>query len=114
MTASPSGHALAQAQFDEIDQDDRVSNDDAAAGHEADHAGGAEEGAHQAVGRQDADERERDGDHDDGRGDEAAEPADHQHIDQHQAGGEGAAEIAEHLDGDVPLAIPFQGGFVRR
>ena len=60
-----------------------------------------------AVRRQDADQRERNGHHDDERREEGAEPADHQHVDQDQTRGEGRAEVAEDLDGDVPFAVPF-------
>jgi hypothetical protein len=45
------------------------------------------------------------------RREERTEPTDHQHIDEHEHGGEGQAEIAEDLDGDVPFAIPFHGWF---
>jgi hypothetical protein len=65
-----------------------------------------------AVRRQDADQRERNRHHHDQRREERAEPADHQHVDQDQHRGEGQAEIAEDLDGDVPFAIPFHRGLL--
>ena len=83
-----------------------------APGHEADHRGGREERAHQPVRRQDAHQRERDRGHDDQRGQERAEPADHQNEDQHQHGGKGRAEVAEDFDGDVPFAVPLDGRLI--
>ncbi len=64
----------------------------------------------QRVGRQDADERERDGDQDHERHREALEPADHEDVDEQEHRGEGEAEVAEHLERDVPLAVPLEGG----
>ena len=57
--------------------------------------------------RQDADQRERNRQHDRQRRDERLEPADDQDVDQHQHRRERDAEIAEHLVGDVPLAVPL-------
>ena len=101
-------HAFSETLLDEIDEDDRIAHHDSGAGHEADHRGGRKKGAEQAVRGQDADEREWNRDHHDERREEAAEPADHQHVDQHEHGGEGGAEVAEDFDRDVPFAIPFQ------
>ena len=67
-----------------------------------------------AVRRQDADQRERNRHHDDQRREERPEPADHQHVDQHQHGGEGRAQVAEDFDGDVPFAVPFHRRARRR
>jgi hypothetical protein len=39
------------------------------------------------------------------------EPADHEHVDQDTHGAEGEAEVAEDLEGDLPLAVPLDGGF---
>ena len=100
-------HAVADAQLDEVDQDDRVPHHDPGAGNEADHRGGGEERAERGVRRQDADQRERDRQHDRHRARERLEPADHQDVDQHDHGRERDAEIAEHLVGDVPLAVPL-------
>ena len=47
------------------------------------------------------------GSHDDERHREALEPADHQDVDQYEHRGEGEAEVAEDLVGDVPLAVPL-------
>jgi hypothetical protein len=55
-TASRQRQALRAAQLDEINQDDRVADNDAGPGHEADHRGGGEERAEQGVRRQDADQ----------------------------------------------------------
>ena len=47
------------------------------------------------------------GGHDHERRHERLEPADDQHIDQHQHRGEGEAEVAKDFVGDVPLAVPL-------
>ena len=60
---------------------------------------------------QDADQRERDRRHHDHRREEGAEPADHQHVNQHKHGGESGAEITKDFDRDLPFAIPFQRRF---
>ena len=52
----------------------------------------------QAVRGQNADQRKRNRHHDDERRRERAEPADHQHVDQHEHDREGDAEVAEHLE----------------
>ena len=107
-TASSSGIPSLHPQLDEVDQDDRVANDDAGAGDEADHRRRGEERAEHRVRRQDA-RRARTGSASMmvSGVDERLEPADDQDVDEHQHGGERDAEIAEHLVGDVPLAIPL-------
>ena len=60
-----------------------------------------------SVRRQDADQRERNRRHHNQRREKGPEPADHQNVNQHQHRGERHAEIAEHFDGDVPFAVPF-------
>ncbi len=106
-TACSSGNALEQPQFDEVHQDDRIAHDDARTGDEADHRRGREERAHRRVRRQDADQRERNGGHDQQGRLERLEPADHQQIDQQEHGREREAEVAEHFDRELPLAVPL-------
>ena len=100
-------HAFGEALFDEVNEDDRVANDDACASHEANHGGGGEKRAEQAMCGKDADERKWNRHHDDERREETAKPADHQNKDQDQHRGESGSEVAEDFDGDVPFAIPF-------
>ena len=61
------------------------------------------------MGGQDTHEGQRNRRHDNQRRLEALEPADHQHVDQHENRGKGQAQIAKYFDGDVPLPIPPHG-----
>src|ERR1035441_2504814 len=107
-------HTLLQTQLHKIHQDDGVSDDNPRAGDEADHRGGGEKGVHHAVRRQNSHQRERNRRHDDERRDERLEPSHHQRINQDEHRREREPQIAEHLVGDVPFAIPFHGVVTRR
>jgi hypothetical protein len=61
------------------------------------------------VGRQNADEGERNRRHDDGRRDERAEPAHDEHIDQDQDHREGESKVTKDFHRDMPLPIPLHG-----
>ena len=63
----------------------------------------------QAVGGQDADQREGNRRHDDEWRHERLEPADDQAIYEDEDGGERDAEVAKDLVSDVPFAVPLQG-----
>ncbi len=107
-TASDSRRAAGPGQLDEVHQQDRVADDDPGERDHPDHRGGGEEGAAEPVGRKDPGQGERDRRHDDQRDQVGLEPGDHQQVDQHQHRGERDAEIAEHLVGDPPLAVPVE------
>ncbi len=57
--------------------------------------------------RQNTDQGEGDRCHHHQRREVVAEPADHQHVDQHHNNAEGQPQVTEDLEGDVPLAIPL-------
>ena len=102
---------MAEAELDEIHQDDGVTHHDTGAGHKADHGGGREKGVQPPVSGQDTDQSKGDDYHDHQRCHVILEPADHQHVDKNHDGTEGQAEVAEDLQGDMPLAAPFHGRF---
>ncbi len=101
-------HAFSQSQFDEVDQDDGVTND------EPDYRGCGEERTHKSMGGKDTHQRQRDRGHDDERGLEKLEPGHRQDIDQHQNRGECDAEILKHLQGDLSLPVPLHGELIGR
>ena len=68
-------HSLGAAQFDEVDKNDGIANNDAGPSNEADHRRCGKESPHQRVCGQNANQRERDRRRDDQRRDERPEPA---------------------------------------
>ena len=81
-----------------------------APGDEADHGGGGEERAEGQVPGQDADERERDRQQDGQGHGEGLEPADDEDGDEDEDDRESDPQVAEHLVGDLPFAVPFERG----
>ena len=64
------------------------------------------------MGRQDPDEGQGNGRHDDQGHREGLEPGHNQDIDEDQDGGEGDAQVPEDLPGDLPLSVPHQEGLL--
>ncbi len=64
------------------------------------------------MGRQNSNQAERNGDHNDQRSHEGFEPTDHQDVNQDEDGTKGQAQVAENLNRDMPLSVPFHGGLL--
>ena len=97
-------------QFDEINENDGISHHDPRSGHKTDHRGRREKSAQRPMRGQNADQRKRDRRHHHERGDVTLEPTHHEHRDQHQHGSKREAEVPKYLQGNMPLAVPFQRG----
>jgi hypothetical protein len=107
---------------DELDQDQRIAHHDAGQRDHADHRGGGEhhrvgrpghdalaELIHQPEAGHDADDRQRNGRHDDqGQGRRSRLQAQHEEN-GHQREGEREAHVAEHPHGDAPFAFAGPG-----
>ena len=104
--------------MDEVHQNDRVASDDARQGDHADHARGREvdrieESAHrlgaerveQPEAGHDAQDRQRDRQHDDHRDGKRPRLSHQQHVNGNHRRAEGQPEVAEHVQRDFPLAL---------
>ena len=94
---------------DEIDEEDRVADDNARERDEADHRRRGECGAEQPVSEHDADQGQRHRHQNDERQQERPELRHNQKVDAEDGHHEGRAHIAESHIGDFPLAVPEQG-----
>ena len=61
------------------------------------------------MGRDDTDEAQWYGRHDDKGQGKGPEPSHHEDIDDDKNGGESQSKVTEDLVGDMPLPVPFQG-----
>ena len=100
--------ALSAAVTDEIDQQNRIANDDAGQRDESDHRGRGEGRAEQPVSDQNPDQRQRDRRQNDQWQPKAAELGHHQHVDAEDRRAERSAHVAEGHIGDLPFAVPEQ------
>ena len=118
MIASPRSKPSRQRHVDEVDQHDRVADDDPGQGDHADHGRGREEdgivvaadllvrrGIQQPEAGHDADQRQRNRQHDEQRQHAGLRLKHEDHEDPQQGGGEGQSQVAKHVQRDLPFAL---------
>src|SRR5450830_488099 len=101
--------ALCHLQLNKVNQQDRISNNDARQCNHADHGGRRELRPHQGVTRHDTNHGEWNRGHDDQRCQVASELRHHQQVDQDQSHTIGSAHVTEGVVSYLQLAIPFEG-----
>ena len=94
----------------EIDQQDRVSNNNSGKGYKANHGGRRKGRAEQPMPDHDADQSERHRCQDNEGCPERAKLGDHQNVYGDQSHPKRHTHVTESDIGDFPLAVPKQGG----
>ena len=92
----------------EIDQQDRVPDDDPCKSDEADHRGGREGCVEQDVAHDNTNQCQGDGGENNQGKSKASELRDHENVNPQNSHGERCAHIPERHIGDLPLSVPEQ------